>query len=98
MTGSRIPEYALSMRDVWQTWAADCVEAAREAWAGEPSWGIWGIPEPELELLPERLTGLRCLELGCGAGYVCAWLARRGGVVVGLDPTPEQLATAVCTG
>jgi len=90
----RVPEYALRNRRVWQTWAADYVQAAGEAWGGEPSWGIWGIPESELELLPERLDGLRCLELGCGAGYVSAWLARRGGAVVGLDPTPEQLATA----
>lgn len=94
MTRSDIPEYALSNREVWQTWAADYVQAAREAWAGEPRWGIWGIPDTDVGLLPARLDGLRCVELGCGAAYVSAWLARRGAAVVGLDPTARQLATA----
>ncbi len=32
--------------------------------------------------------------MGCGTGYVSAWLARRGAHPVGLDPTWEQLANA----
>ena len=34
------------------------------------------------------------IELGCGTAYVSAWLARRGARPVGIDVTPEQLATA----
>ena len=35
------------------------------------------------------------VEIGCGTAYISAWLARRGAsAVVGLDPTPAQLATA----
>ena len=34
------------------------------------------------------------LELGCGTGYVSAWLARRGARPVAFDPTPSQLAIA----
>jgi SAM-dependent methyltransferase len=35
------------------------------------------------------------VELGCGTGYVGAWLKKLGAVrVVGVDPTPAQLATA----
>lgn len=94
MTETNIPDYALANREVWKTWAADYVEEAQRAWSGEPKWGIWGIPDSEVGLLPADLSGLRCLEIGCGTAYVSAWLARRGGEVVGLDPTPNQLATA----
>ena len=78
-TESDIPPHALANREIWQTWAADYVEAAKRAWSGEPKRGIWGIPDSEVGLLPVDLSGLRCLEIGCGTAYVSAWLARRGG-------------------
>jgi SAM-dependent methyltransferase len=34
------------------------------------------------------------IDLGCGTGYFSAWLARRGARPVGIDNSPEQLATA----
>lgn len=40
------------------------------------------------------VTGLRVAELGCGTGYVSAWLARAGARPVGIDPTPGQLRIA----
>jgi hypothetical protein len=40
------------------------------------------------------VEGLDTIELGCGTGYVSAWLARRGARPVGLDNSPVQLATA----
>ena len=91
---SGIPEYLAGNRATWQEAAAEYVEPAKRNWAGEPNWGIWGLPESDVRLLPDDLTGQRCIELGCGAGYVSAWLARRGGEPVGIDPTPNQLATA----
>jgi SAM-dependent methyltransferase len=45
-------------------------------------------------VLPEDLEGLDAIELGCGTAYVSAWLARRGARPVGIDASPEQLATA----
>ena len=60
----------------------------------EPIWGIWGTPESELELLAEVGDGTDAIELGCGTGYVCAWLARRGAVPVGIDVSDEQLESA----
>jgi len=89
-----IPDYALANREIWQGWAAEYVEDAHRAWSEEPRWGIWGIPDSGVGLLPDDLSGLRCLEIGCGTAYVSAWMARRGGEVIGLDPTPNQLATA----
>src|SRR5262249_52567754 len=59
----------------------------------EPVWGIWGVPESTLGVLP-GVAGLDTIELGCGTAYVSAWLARAGGRPVGLDPTAAQLATA----
>lgn len=59
----------------------------------EITWGIWGVPESQLRVLPD-VAGLDCLELGCGTAYVSAWLARRGARVVGVDVTPAQLETA----
>lgn len=81
-------------RDGWGRDAADYVEGAERGWAQEPAWGIWQIPESNLGLLPDDLTGIDALEIGCGTAYVSAWLERRGASVVGLDPTPQQLATA----
>lgn len=81
-------------RTAWQEFAARYAENGRNAWAAEdPYWGIWKLPEKDLRLLPDDLTGKQCLEIGCGTAYVSAWMARRGGQVVGIDPTPNQLAT-----
>ena len=89
------PEHVRRNRAAWAEWSAEFVEPGERAWASEePSWGIWGIPEHELHVLPDDLAGRDTLELGCGTGYVSAWLARRGARPVGVDISPEQLATA----
>ena len=81
--------------EVWQARRADQLVLAERAWAAaEPSWGIFGIPESQAGLLPDELEGIDAVELGCGTGYVSAWLARRGARPVALDPTPGQLAIA----
>ena len=81
-------------QEVWAGQAAGYVEPGRRSWAtDEVTWGIWGIPESEVGLLPD-VDGADTVELGCGTGYVSAWLARRGARPVGVDPTPAQLATA----
>jgi SAM-dependent methyltransferase len=87
-------DYLRLNREGWGEQAASYVEAAERNWAGAPRWGIWGIPESEVGLLPTDLEGKVTVELGCGTGYVSAWLARRGALPVALDLTPEQLATA----
>ena len=45
-------------------------------------------------MLPPDLDGASTLELGCGTGYVSAWLSRRGARPVGLDNSAAQLTTA----
>ena len=43
---------------------------------------------------PAVLSGLRVLDVGCGAGLVSEPLARMGATVVGLDPSQETIAAA----
>jgi SAM-dependent methyltransferase len=68
---------------------------ARSRWAfAEPYWGMWCIPQSRLPVLPAGLAGVVAVELGCGSGYVSAWLARRGARPVGVDVSARQLAVA----
>ena len=76
----------------WTKAAPEYVDDGRRNWAGEPSWGIWSVPERGVGVLPD-VDGLDTLELGCGTGYVSSWLLRRGARPVGLDPTRAQLST-----
>ena len=69
-------------------------QSAEREWRGEPNWGIFGRPESELKMFRDLKTGDRCIELGCGTAYVSAWLARKGGVVIGIDNSQVQLTTA----
>ena len=92
-----LPDHVRRNRIEWDRWAADYVENGERNWAAAPgteSWGIWDLPEAEVQLLPDDLAGLDTIELGCGTGYVSAWLARRGARPVGIDNSEQQLATA----
>jgi SAM-dependent methyltransferase len=92
---SDLPEHVSRNRAVWDGWARQYVESGEENWAQhEPTWGVWGVPESKVGMLPENVAGLDVIELGCGTAYVSAWLARRGARVVGIDNSEAQLATA----
>jgi SAM-dependent methyltransferase len=82
-------------RAVWDRWAAEYAGPGLRLWAAaEPTWGIWNIPEAQAGVFPVDVGGQDCIELGCGTGYVSAWLARRGARPTGLDNSAAQLATA----
>ena len=72
------PDHVLRNRSAWDQWAADYAGAGLRNWAAEASWGIWGVPAADAGVLPPDLNGRDSIELGCGTGYVSAWLARRG--------------------
>ena len=92
---SDLPEHAARNRAYWDAQAYDYREPGRRNWASdEPVWGVWRIPESQVSLLPDDLDGLDTIELGCGTGYVSAWLARRGARPVGIDNSEAQLASA----
>jgi SAM-dependent methyltransferase len=91
----RLPEHVAANREAWDRYAHEYVEPGRANWStAEVSWGIWGIPEAEVHLLPDDVAGQDVVELGCGTGYVSAWLAKRGARPVGIDNSPAQLETA----
>jgi SAM-dependent methyltransferase len=70
-------------------------ERAEQSWAeDEITWGVMHVPEADLQALPD-VAGKDVVELGCGTAYFGAWLKKAGAArVVGVDPTPAQLATA----
>ena len=105
MTGSKwtdaelaeLPEHVARNRVEWDSFAHEYVANGEASWALEPGqekWGTFGVPEADLHLLPDDLDGVDAIELGCGTGYVSAWLARRGARPVGIDNSPKQLETA----
>jgi SAM-dependent methyltransferase len=88
-------DHVLRNRAAWDQLAVDYAGLGLHGWAeAEPSWGIWSVPEEQAGVLPAALAGLDSIELGCGTGYVSAWLGRRGARPVGLDNSAAQLATA----
>ena len=95
MSSSELPEYAVRNRARWTTTNAEYShDHGLRAWrAEEITWGLWGVPEAELNVLPD-VAGKDVVELGCGTAYFSAWLARRGARPVGVDVTPAQLETA----
>jgi SAM-dependent methyltransferase len=91
--GNELDHIAIN-RASWGLEAKNFVETGLHNWEqDEPIWGVYSVPESEVGMLPE-VKDRDVLEAGCGTAYVSAWVARRGGRPVGLDPTPEQLATA----
>jgi len=90
-----LPEHVRVNRAQWDADAPDWVAAGERAWAArEPTWGVWNVPETTVGLLPKDMTGMDAIELGCGTGYVAAWMARRGATVTAIDNSQQQLETA----
>jgi SAM-dependent methyltransferase len=90
-----LPDEIRRNRDVWTKANAEYTDRrAVEAWAkSEIDWGMFSIPESELNILGD-VAGKDVIELGCGTAYFGAWLAKRGARVTGVDITPAQLETA----
>src|SRR4051812_35716621 len=92
-----LPEHVARNRAAWDEWAPEYVPNGERSWrleTGDEKWGVWDIPERDAHLLPDDLAGKDTIELGCGTGYISAWLARRGARPVGIDNSEQQLATA----
>lgn len=90
-----LPAHVAANREAWDRYAHEYIEPGRRAWStDEVTWGIWGIPEADVHLLPDDVRGHDVVELGCGTAYVSAWLAKRGAKPVGIDNSPKQLEAA----
>ena len=89
-------DYSERNRAAWERWAPYYRAAGRRAWAEEePRWGMWGVLESDLGLLKHCKPGMNAIELGCGTGYLCAWLARAGLRPVGVDIAHAQIENAL---
>jgi SAM-dependent methyltransferase len=89
-----VPDDALRNRAHWDAQSAAYQEQHGEFIGGrEPGWGVWQLPERELQILGE-VAGKDVLELGCGAAQWSIHLARAGARVVALDNSEQQLAHA----
>jgi SAM-dependent methyltransferase len=94
MSGRALSSYERANQAAWDEMASDYVENARQNWASdEPTWGMFGVPEANVGMLPD-VSGLDVIEMGCGTAYFSAWMARRGARPVGVDLSERQLATA----
>jgi SAM-dependent methyltransferase len=90
-----LPDHVAENRRNWDADAPNWVAAGERLWAAAaPVWGQWSLPDAEVEMLPAEMAGMNAVELGCGTGYVSAWMARRGAVVTGIDNSDRQLDTA----
>src|SRR5437867_1904083 len=74
---------ALDARTTPENWADMAID-----------WGIFGVPDEDVGSPLGDVRDRDVVELGCGTAYFSARLAKRGARVVGVDPTPPQLATA----
>jgi cyclopropane fatty-acyl-phospholipid synthase-like methyltransferase len=52
------------------------------------------LPPPEVMVTADALPPGRALDLGCGTGRACVYLAARGWLVDGVDFIPEAIACA----
>jgi len=94
LSAMELSEHARANRDAWNGRAHEDVPLAERQWGTDQvSWGIWNVPETQVNVLPD-VAGRDVVELGCGTAYVSAWLARRGARPVGIDVSENQLATA----
>jgi SAM-dependent methyltransferase len=94
VTQVRASEIALN-RALWAVMNERFTDAAAQGmWARQETvWGLFAIPEGELQVLGD-VRDLDVAELACGTAYFSAWLTRAGARVVAVDLSGEQLATA----
>jgi SAM-dependent methyltransferase len=93
MTDDSLRSHVEKNRALWDSWAPEWFDRGGQGWAGDALWGIHGIPESEAQLLA-TFSGGRVIDLGCGTGYVSAWLSRMGGDPIGVDNSSAQLSSA----
>ena len=87
-------EHVRRNRTSWNAWSAEYQAKHGPQLDEKPlAWGVWGIPESELDILGD-LSGKQVLELGCGGAQWSRFLAERGFDVVGIDLSESQLAHA----
>ncbi len=75
----------------WSAYSRDMIDAVGEE--GDPARRY--ILNPVLFALIGDMTNRAILDAGCGTGYLCRLLAKRGAHVTGIEPAPSLFAYAV---
>lgn len=84
--------------EYWNDFAEDYSRDARIS-TDDFHYGPLLPGDSSLKLLPGDVSGLRCLELGCGGAQNSVYLARKGAECFALDVASEQISIArkLCT-
>jgi SAM-dependent methyltransferase len=89
----RVSDHERHNRAFWDDDADDYQAAHADDLAVPRTWGVWRIPESELQVLGD-VSGLDVLEYGCGGARWSVELAEDGARVVALDQSQGQLRHA----
>jgi ubiquinone/menaquinone biosynthesis C-methylase UbiE len=92
---TQLPEHVRKNKAMWEATSDTYEQLHAQALGGENAltWGLWRIPESELNVLGE-VANKDILEFGCGAARWAIALAQHGARPVGLDISPQQLSHA----
>ncbi len=92
---TQLPEHVRKNKAMWEATSNTYEQLHAQALEGKHAlaWGLWRIPESELNVLGE-VAGKDILEFGCGAARWSIALAQQGARPVGLDISSQQLAHA----
>lgn len=89
------PNYLERNLETWERRALDSFGRGHEALQRSGLyWGVWETPEARLQLLSRLAPQADIIELGCGAGTLCAAFAREGHRPVGVDFSPNHIEAA----
>jgi SAM-dependent methyltransferase len=90
-----LSSYAAHNRQTWDELSAkyQAKHGPQLAASGGMAWGVWQLPESELQILGD-VREKDVLELGCGAAQWSIALQARGARVTGLDNSSVQLEHA----
>ena len=90
-----LSEHAAQNRESWNTDSDVYQEdhGPQLSGPGKPAWGVWQIPEAELNVLGD-VAGRDILEFGCGGAQWSIALHKAGAKPVGLDISENQLGHA----
>jgi ubiquinone/menaquinone biosynthesis C-methylase UbiE len=90
-----LPDHVLRNKAMWEATSDNYEQLHAQALDGKNAlaWGLWRIPEAELNVLG-NVAGKDILEFGCGAARWSIALAQLGARPVGLDFSSQQLTHA----
>jgi len=80
--------------DGWSTSAGAWIRSMTE----QGDWTRRHVLDRPTQAACSPSSGEQWLDLGCGEGRFCRWLAEQGAIVVGLDPVAELLQHATSRG